>query len=252
MAPGIGAEHGEPNLTERTTHRLLDEITGGAYAAGQVLPPEQAIAERLGVSRTVVREAVARLKTDGIVVSKQGRGLVVIRNTRPSVLRIHAAADGDTERILGIVELRRGFEVEAAGLAAQRRTQQDLDVARAALVDMREALACGDVPAGVDADLAFHRAVARATQNDHFRNFFDFLVMLIRRNLEVSRFRSAQAGRDSRAQQEHEALFAALEVRDAEGARRLAREHIDNTESRLRSLHYLERERSALAHATQG
>ncbi|WP_420225550.1 FadR/GntR family transcriptional regulator [Pigmentiphaga litoralis] len=71
----------EPNLTDRIAQRLMDEITGGQYQIGDVLPPEQAIADRYGVSRTVLREAVSRLKSEGIVSSKQGRGLQVIANS---------------------------------------------------------------------------------------------------------------------------------------------------------------------------
>lgn len=98
----------EPNLTERITRMLMDEITGGQYQLGEILPPEQVIADRLGVSRTVLREAVSRLKAEGIVSSKQGRGLAVIANTPLSVLRLHAAGEEDVEQTLGIVELRRG------------------------------------------------------------------------------------------------------------------------------------------------
>ncbi len=221
---------------------LIEEITSGQYQLGEVLPPEQVIADRLGVSRTVLREAVSRLKADGIVTSKQGRGLTVMLNTRPSVLRMQAAEEGNVEQILRIVELRRGFEIEAAALAAQRRDRQDLDDMRAALDNMATALASGDVITGVDADLSFHRAIARATRNEHYLNFFDFLSVLLRRNLEVSRSRSAKtAGRGALAQSEHEALYEAIELGDSEQARQRARNHIENTETRLHTTSFLKR-----------
>ncbi|NYE22195.1 FadR/GntR family transcriptional regulator [Pigmentiphaga litoralis] len=225
----------EPNLTDRITQRLMDEITGGQYHVGDVLPPEQAIADRFGVSRTVLREAVSRLKSEGIVSSKQGRGLQVIANAPLSVLRIQAAGH-DTAQILGIVELRRGVEIEAAALAAERRTATDLIDIRAALDAMAEAIATGDVTLGVEADLGFHRAIARATRNDNYILFFDFMAVLLRKNIEVSRRRSSKvSGRGAQAQKEHAKVFAAIEKGDPDMARQFARIHIVNTEARLRS-----------------
>ena len=226
----------EPNLTDRVTEMLLEEITSGDYRVGEVLPPEQIIATRMGVSRTVLREAVSRLKGDGIVQSKQGRGLTVMQTARPSVLRMQAADIGDADQVLRIVELRRGFEIEAAQLAAQRRSEDDLAAMRQALRKMGDAIATGDVAVGVDADMEFHRCVARATRNEHYLNFFDFLAVLLKKNLRVSRSRSAKiAGRGAQAQKEHEALFAAIEKGDVELARQQARTHVDNTEARLRT-----------------
>lgn len=226
----------EPNLTDRVTEMLLDEITSGDYQVGEVLPPEQTIATRLGVSRTVLREAVSRLKGDGIVQSKQGRGLTVMQTARPSVLRMQAADIGDADQVLRIVELRRGFEIEAAPLAAERRNDDDLAAMRLALRKMADAIASGDVAVGVDADMEFHRCVARATRNEHYLNFFDFLAVLLKKNLRVSRSRSAKiAGRGAQAQKEHEALFSAIEKGDVELARQHARTHVDNTEARLRT-----------------
>lgn len=232
----------EPNLTDRVTEMLIEEITGGQYQPGEVLPPEQVIADRLGVSRTVLREAVSRLKADGIVTSKQGRGLTVMVNTRPSVLRMQAAEEGNVEQIMRIVELRRGFEIEAAALAAQRRDEQDLENMRDALDSMAAAVESGDVVAGIEADLNFHRAIARATRNEHYLNFFDFLSVLLKRNVQVSRSRSAKrAGRGAMAQSEHEALYRAIEQGDSELARLHARNHIENTGTRLESTSFLKR-----------
>jgi GntR family transcriptional repressor for pyruvate dehydrogenase complex len=149
---------------------------------------------------------------------------------------MQAADIGDADQVLRIVELRRGFEIEAAQLAAQRRSEEDLAAMRRALRKMADAIATGDVAVGVDADMEFHRCVARATRNEHYLNFFDFLAVLLKKNLRVSRSRSAKiAGRGAQAQKEHEALFAAIEKGDVELARQQARTHVDNTEARLRT-----------------
>jgi DNA-binding FadR family transcriptional regulator len=225
----------EPNLTDRITEVLISEITSGNYKLGEILPPEQTIADRLGVSRTVLREAVSRLKADGLVTSKQGRGLAVQAIARPSVLRMHAADEDKLDEILAIVELRRGFEIEAASLAASRHSAEDLRAMRSALDDMARAIETDDIAAGIEADLRFHRAVAEATRNDHYVEFFHFLSRLLRDNLRVSRTRSAKAKRGTDAQREHEIIYQAIERGDPELARQCARNHVENTESRLRS-----------------
>jgi len=134
----------EPNLTERVTERLLSQLTAGQYQPGDVLPSEQLIAEHMGVSRTVLREAVARLKAEGYVISKQGRGLIVQASRRPTVLKMHAAEAGDYNEALSIVELRQGFEMVAAALAAQRRTPDDLEMMHDAVDRMRVAIRTGE------------------------------------------------------------------------------------------------------------
>lgn len=234
----------EPNLTDRVAEMLVREITSGQYKLGEILPPEQIIAERLGVSRTVLREAVSRLKADGMVSSKQGRGLTITATERPFVLRMQGAGLDDVEQILAIVELRRGFEIEAASLAATRRTLNDLAAMRAALRGMALAIDSDDIVAGVEADMHFHRTIAEATHNTYYVEFFNFLSSLLDRNLRVSRTRSAQAKRGIDAQHEHETLYQAIADGDAEQARRHARTHIENTETRLRA--------HSLLHGAQG
>jgi len=223
------------NLTDRVAARLREEITGGSLKPGDVLPPEQLIAERLGVSRTVLREAVSRLKVDGLVVSKQGRGLVVLNNRPSSVLRLHAAGEHDLEELLSIVELRLGFEIEAAAFAAVRRDEQDLAAMRDALAQMKQAMVSGEVSAGVDADFRFHQAIARATRNPNYITFFEFFTELYRRNLLASRARSAKTARGEQAQKEHDAIYEAIRKGDPDAARTAARKHVENTGVRLRS-----------------
>lgn len=223
----------EASLTDRVAEILVSEITSGRYQLGEVLPPERVIAERLGVSRTVLREAVSRLRAEGLLDSKQGRGLAVKATSRPSVLRIHAVEDDDLEQVISIVELRRGFEIEAASLAAARRTESDLEDMRSALNAMRRAVEEDDVAAGIEADRQFHYAIARATGNKHYVEFFEFLSGLLVKNLQESRTRSATAKRGTDAQQEHELLYQAIKSGSPEEARQLARTHIENTEARL-------------------
>ncbi|MGE0808139.1 MAG: FadR/GntR family transcriptional regulator [Burkholderiaceae bacterium] len=246
---GVSALRAEASLTERVTELLLSGITGGQYALGDVLPPEQSIAEQIGVSRTVLREAVARLKAEGYVTSKQGRGLIVTANRRSAVLKMHAAEVGDVDEVLAIVELRQGLEVAAAALAAQRRTEDDLVTMKAAVDRMGAAIKSGNVAAGVQADLDFHRAIAVATRNDHYVRLFGFIAELYKKNLSMSREESKRAGRAAYAQAEHERLYAAIEQGDVEQARECAATHVANTAKRLRQRG---REASVAAKSSKG
>ena len=140
--------------------------------------------------------------------------------------------DRNVLSILELVELRLGFDTEAAAFAAARRTDHDLQVMSRALEDMASAVEQGED--GVDADMAFHRAVCTATRNSYFGAFFQFLEQYLRESLMTSRKHSARrAGFPARAQAEHQAIFDAIAASDSELARHAAREHVHNTARRL-------------------
>lgn len=222
------------NLTEQVTQALISEITSGNVPPGTLLPSEQAMAKDFGVSRTVVREAVARAKAEGLVVTRQGRGVFVASNRPTPRFSIDPDAAGDVDQILHIVELRAGVEVEAAALAAERRDEDDVARLKAAVDAMHKALASKDVEAGVRADMDFHRAICQASGNPHFLGLFNFLSGFLFENISVSRRKSAKrAGRGYEAQQEHAAICDAVEKGDVAAARSAARRHIENTARRL-------------------
>src|SRR5262249_57979510 len=100
---------------------LPDDITGGKIPPGSGLPTEQELIAATGVSRTVVREAVAALRADGLVVTRQGVGAFVPENARPP-LRIDVDPLSPLRAVLDVMELRTGIEIQAAGLAAHRRS----------------------------------------------------------------------------------------------------------------------------------
>src|SRR5215510_11354807 len=107
------------NLAERVLTRLSADIRGGRLAPGDRLPTEQELTSSMGVSRTVVREAVAALRADGLVVTRRGSGAYVAENpTGP--FRIAAPPAGSLAAVLDVMELRLAVEVEAAGFAAER------------------------------------------------------------------------------------------------------------------------------------
>lgn len=226
------------NLTDQVAAALGDEILGGRYVVGDVLQSEGDMAKSFGVSRTVMREAVSRLKADGLVASKQGSGIFVTATQRQIKFEIDPTNNRDIEKLLPIVELRQGFEVEAAGLAAMRATAEDLAAMRTALADMAEALGQHDIQAGVVADVDFHMGICIATHNAYYPQLFETFRRFLLENIAVSRENSHRHLPDaepaaSPAQAEHEALFAAIESGDDHAARLRARQHLENTRKRL-------------------
>jgi len=219
-------------LADRVTAVLLEKIKGGEFPAGTRLPTEQVISERFGVSRTVVREAISRLKSDGLVEVRQGSGTVVREPNRTTAFRLDIDPKDSVDAVLRVTELRRGIEAEAAALAAQRRT-------RAQLADIRRALAAIDAAAkekrdGVDEDLAFHMAISRATGNPLYPSLLEFISQFTHAAILVTR--TNEARRDdfsTQVRNEHRALFDAISAQDAEAARQAAITHIDNAGARI-------------------
>src|SRR5439155_14909793 len=111
-----------PRLSDRVAEALRERIGSGKLSISDQLPSENAMAAEFGVSRAVVREAVSRLKSEGMLYARQGKGIFVAPTALIRPLRIAPEAARSLQSVLGIVELRRALEAEAAALAAERRT----------------------------------------------------------------------------------------------------------------------------------
>lgn len=223
-----------PTLTERVVERLRGDIVSGRYAIGEMLPSEGSLAVSFGVSRTVLREAIAQLKAAGLVGSRQGRGVFIIATQQPESFQMDVSRFDSRQKVIEVVELRMGVETEAAGLAAERRGDDDLVSMRSALERMKLCNAAHDLEGGVEADIDFHRAVYMATKNPHYAGFFQFLSTFLRDAIFVSRERTAYRGtRSASVQAEHEEIFEAIANRDAPSARAAARRHVRGTADRL-------------------
>lgn len=153
------------SLADQVAEMLTEEILSGRLEVGAKLPTEVQLVKELGVSRTVVREAISRLRNAGLVEPRQGSGVFVLQPaTAPLDLSVDKQRGLDTKaKVLQIVEVRRAIEAEAAGLAAERATADEIAVMREALETIERAMATGGD--GVDEDLAFHRTIAEATDN---------------------------------------------------------------------------------------
>src|ERR1700744_1987331 len=133
---------GNKTLTDKVTETLINKISRNEFADSR-LPSEQAMAEGFGVSRTVIREAISRLKAEGLIDSRQGRGAFV----RTDQLDVPFRIDLNSEDLLGawlhIIELRRGLDTEIAYLAATRRKRDQISPIRRALADIERARKAG-------------------------------------------------------------------------------------------------------------
>jgi GntR family transcriptional repressor for pyruvate dehydrogenase complex len=224
---------GAGSLVDRVAEVLSDEITSGRLAPGDRLPSEVQLVEQLGVSRTVVREALSRMRNSGLVEPRQGAGVFVLQ-PRVKPLDLSADAERTKASVLQVVEVRRAMEAEAAALAATRATSDDIRRIRAALTAIDEDVRAGGD--GVDADLAFHQSIGDSTANTVLAETLRYISALMRNGIRVTR--ANEARRDdfiAQVRQEHLNLVAAIEARDVEGARAAARLHMEHAAQRLQN-----------------
>jgi len=221
----------ESRLADRAYTSIVRIITDEALASGDRLPSEARLAEMFGMSRNVVREALVRLSSDGITESRRGAGSYVKR--RPSErLGAHMAMD-DLAATLGTYEVRFVLEAEAARLAAQRRSSEQMEAIEAALAALRAAL-LSSAPAH-DEDWALHRAITEATANSAFLSLFDHLhdevLRILKAGVEISRARPPEVIEAMMG--EHDAIVEAIRVHDADGAALAMRWHLSQGRKRL-------------------
>ncbi|MDD5298433.1 MAG: FadR/GntR family transcriptional regulator [Rhodocyclaceae bacterium] len=218
-------------LSENVCAELESRIRSGAYAPGEQLPTEKLLAANFDVSRAVIREAVARLKADGLIESRQGSGAFVA--ARPKSLNFKIAETDEARQTLAhVMELRALVEMTVSELAARRRSPEDLDAMRAHLSSMDEALRTdGD---GSDADDGFHAAIAAATHNPLVQRFVEFLGQHFSESRRLTWMGDCRAaGSSARAQEEHWRLFQAIAAGQSASARRLAFAHLSGAARRV-------------------
>lgn len=225
------AKESEGKLSAGIYQRIFELIVTGEFAVNARLPSESDLSQRFGASRPVVREALARLRDDGVIVSRQGSGSYVRQRPDTAVLRfVPVGSIADIQRCF---EFRVGLEGAAAALAAQRWEVNDLAAIKAALDELEQNIRAGQL--GVDADERFHMAIARATHNSYHVSVQASLQphivfgMSLTRNLSLLRTKE----RLRLVQDEHVAIVAAIEARDASRARDAMERHIDNARRRM-------------------
>jgi len=219
-------------LSDRLASLIGAQIDGGALSPGDRLPTEQQLAAAHGVSRTVVREAVHQLKSQGLVRSRQGSGVFVTEPPAHRALAFDPKVLESMDAVVQMVELRRVIEGEMAALAAARATRAQVAGLRRALAAIDQITVRGGL--AVDEDLAFHRAIGEATGNPQFVRLLAILEAYVRDAMTVTKgYESRRADFVAQSRREHHAIVAAIEARDAKAARAAAIEHHLNGERRL-------------------
>jgi GntR family transcriptional regulator, transcriptional repressor for pyruvate dehydrogenase complex len=218
-----------------------DRIRDGRLQPGEKLPPESAIVDQYGVSRTVVREALSHLQAARLVTTRHGIGTFVVGPAVALPFQLTEEHFATLNDVIAVLELRIGVETEAAALAAQRRTAQNLHDMRVALDAVNLAIQAGQ--SAVAPDFQFHLEIARATQNPHFAELMSSLGTSIipRARLDLGQEPRTQEQLDylRRVNSEHESIFEAIQQHDAEGARAAMRTHLANSRERRRRLQAL-------------
>ena len=240
------------NRTQELTRRLAAEILSGRLQPGARLPTEQELSLATGVSRTVVREAVAALRADGLVMTRQGLGAFVPADVQRRPFRIDPDEVKSAKDVLQILELRIGMEVEASGLAAERRTREDLLQIEAALKSIEAEIDAGGN--AVDADFRFHLAIFRSVHNRYFPQLLEFLGNFIIPRQIVN----AASGSDPerlrylrRIQAEHVAIYEAIRDQNNTAARNAARRHLTHSLRRYQEISARASRRAEAARAAQ-
>ncbi len=219
-------------LAQRVVTGLKERILSGDLAPGSKLPSESELIAAYAVSRTVVREAVTRLRAEGLVETFQGRGSFVLAVPEPTTFRVEASALRTHHDVLAMVDFRIGVESEAAALAAARADAGAASAVGAAM----DAFVAAAPEEAVEADFEFHRAVAAATGNHFYLDLIESLgpmMILLPRTRLGDAYSLTDAGHVERVRREHENVAAAVRAGDPETARAAMRVHLGNTRRRL-------------------
>ncbi len=213
---------------------LSDKIRNQVLRPGDKLPTESEIMQAYSVSRTVVREALSKLQAAELVETHHGVGTFVLQPRAGGVFRLDPGEIAASVDVLAVLELRISLETESAGLAASRRTDEQLLAMRQALDEFESNVsAAGDT---VSPDFRFHLAIAKATGNPYFADIMSHLGTTIIPRTRISAIRNSDRGGAylTRVNREHEEIYAAIARRDPESARAAMRIHLTNSRERLR------------------
>jgi GntR family transcriptional repressor for pyruvate dehydrogenase complex len=233
-APEVRAER-KPKLSERVVTALRSQVMSGVIAPGQKLPTENQLTETFGVSRTVIREAMATLAADGLVESRQGAGVFVRDHPTLAFGSISLDIGNKLSQAINVLEVRMGIEIESAGLAALRRNSAQEAQIQEAFFEFERLLALDQATGKTD--FAFHRAIAAATNNPFYVEVLDALGartipcdVTSPWGTESVLTREYQEG----LQREHLAILNAVSASDPQAARDAMRAHLSASQERYR------------------
>jgi GntR family transcriptional repressor for pyruvate dehydrogenase complex len=231
-----GKQGSRKNLVETVGGELRKTILRGDLKTGDKLPSEAGLTRQFKVSRTVIREAIASLRADGLVEARQGAGVFILNNQPTAAFPFEAFDEARISSMIEMLELRTAIEIEAASLAALRRSPAQEEAIFERCRDIDRLIAAGKPTP--EADFAFHLAIADATNNPRFR---ESLQMMGHRVIPRTLLQSGDAEATSRSylgqiQAEHRAIAEAISARDEQAARDAVRTHLKGSQQRYRQL----------------
>lgn len=229
--PNVEPIRREP-LAAEVARRLVDYLLSGGIEPGGRMPSERQLAEAFGVGRSAVREAIAALSLIGLIEVRHGDGTYLKRPDSPLLPQVveWGLLLGE-QRTADLVEARQKIEVDIAGLAALRRTDEDVaDLAR--ILSRMEWESRDDAPVGafVDADVEFHLRLADAARNSALRDVLSSIQALLRAWIG----RVIAEGHREQSYHEHVPILAAVRARDVRAAEDAMDEHMQSAARRLR------------------
>lgn len=229
--------------TKTVTEQLRAHIKENHLVPGDALPREKDLCNQFKASRTVVREALATLKADGLVIARHGVGFFV---AAPDQNKIQSPTSFDlgnlqeVSAVLDVLELRKGVEAEAAALAALRRSPAQEAHIFGCLDQLKKALEIEELDSS-QPDHEFHRAIAKATNNPVYENFLDYIIRTAMAQAFEIGYGANEARRLDRIDillDEHRKIADAISAQDSEQARHAMEEHLDQSAKRFRQISY--------------
>jgi GntR family transcriptional repressor for pyruvate dehydrogenase complex len=217
-------------LCEQVAKMIEEDIVAGRLIPGSNLPPERVLIAQFGVSRTVIREATNILSTKRLIRVVHGKGTVVASKEDWNIIDINLLG-GFKQSLLALLELRKILEVEAAGLAAERATDVDLQAIAKAIQTYEEVL--HETEKRVQADIEFHAAIVKATGNGLLSVVLEPVAELLRSSREAT---LSAPGGNQKTKIAHRAILVALQKRDSFEARKAMRQHLAEVEEDFRAV----------------
>lgn len=220
-----------PNLKTQVYELLLNLIVDGKYSDNDMLPPERVLCEELGVSRTVVREAVKSLETRGILTVIHGKGIKVNPSTSHDIsnaFMLYLRRQNQDVSLKDLLQVRYAIETEIARYAALNASEDEINKLKSIVEKMETVI--NDVEKFVYVDLDYHLQLAYMTQNIIFITIMEELVVPLRK----SREETVSAEDNIQSLQEHKDIYDCIKTHDAQRAKEGMLNHLKHVERVLR------------------
>lgn len=224
------------NLVETVGQRLRSAILRGELNPGDKLASESGLTQQYQVSRTVIREAIASLRADGLVEVRHGVGVFVLAPQSGFNRGLRSVDPSRVSSIIEMLEVRAAIEIEAASLAAARCSPAQQELIFECLDTMKQQIAAGS--STIESDRTFHLAIADSTNNPRFRELLEAIgqQMIPRSFLQEDDSDASPPDYLSQIQDEHERIARAIAERDEASAREAMRTHLKGSQQRYRTL----------------